>query len=422
MSERELLVCSFCSKNQKQVNQLIAGPGVYICDECIYVCKEIVEEKKYDSQEGIKKLPKPKEIFNFLQEYVIGQETAKKALSVAVYNHYKRVNSSDTQSPLSTEVTKSNIMLLGPTGTGKTHLARTLAKLLDVPFVIADATTLTQTGYSGEDVESILLKLVNSVNKNIAKAERGIIDIDEIDKIAAKNPTNSLCRDIGGEGVQQALLKMIEGSLVTLPVRYNLGGSKSSRDEFLQIDTSKILFIVAGAFAGIEDIVKKRLGIKKPTGFGSDLDSYEEIENIYEKVTNDDLRKFGLIPEFVGRIPVITHVRPLDEKTLCKILVEPKNSLIKQYKELFRLDGIELEFEPEALYAIAKKAISRQTGARGLASIAEEILQPIMFEAPSVVGLEKIIITKQVIEQKAEPKTIFLQDTKDSTETVSENQ
>ena len=354
MSDREFIVCSFCSKNQKQVKQLIAGPGAYICDECVDICKEIVEEKASESQIELAYLPKPKEIFEFLQNYVIGQETAKKALSVAVYNHYKRVNAASINTDISLEMTKSNVLLLGPTGTGKTHLARTLAKLIDVPFVIVDATALTEAGYVGEDVENILLKLINAANGDIKKAQRGIIYIDEIDKIGRKSENASLTRDVSGEGVQQALLKIIEGTVASVPPT---PGRKHPHQEYLEIDTSSILFVAAGAFAGIEDIVKKRLG-QRSTGFGSDLKSVKEYGDLYSKVTTEDLHKFGLIPEFIGRLPVVTNVSALDEDSLCRVLVEPKNALVKQYQQLFKLDDIELVFEEDALKAIAQKAIS----------------------------------------------------------------
>ncbi|QPK93708.1 ATP-dependent Clp protease ATP-binding subunit ClpX [Actinomyces sp. zg-332] len=404
MSDREFIVCSFCSKNQKQVKQLIAGPGAYICDECVDICKEIVEEKASQSQVEITYLPKPQEIFDFLQSYVIGQETAKKALSVAVYNHYKRVNASTIDTDISLEMTKSNVLLLGPTGTGKTHLARTLAKLIDVPFVIVDATALTEAGYVGEDVENILLKLINASNGDIKKAQRGIIYIDEIDKIGRKGENASLTRDVSGEGVQQALLKIIEGTVASVPPT---PGRKHPHQEYIEIDTSSILFIAAGAFAGIDEIVKKRLG-QRSTGFGSDLKSTKEYGDLYSKVTTEDLHKFGLIPEFIGRLPVVTNVSALDENSLCRVLVEPKNSLVKQYQQLFRLDDIELIFEEEALRAIAKKAINRATGARGLSSIMEEVLQPIMFEVPSIDNLEKVIITNQVVENGLKPHMIYI--------------
>lgn len=396
----DLLKCSFCGKSQKQVRKLIAGPGVYICDECINLCVEIVEEELGQTSEStIKRLPKPKEIFAFLEEYVISQETAKKALSVAVYNHYKRVRAKERGDNVDMEMTKSNILLLGPTGTGKTHLARTLAKLLDVPFTIVDATALTEAGYVGEDVENILLKLIHAADGDIKKAERGIIYVDEIDKIARKAENASITRDVSGEGVQQALLKIIEGTTASVPPQ---GGRKHPHQEFIEIDTSSILFIAAGAFAGIEEIVKARLG-KRSTGFGSDLKSVKEHGDLYAKVTAEDLHKFGLIPEFIGRLPVLTTVQALDEQALVRVLTEPKNSLVQQYEYLFKLDGVDLNFDDDAIKAIAHLAMERGTGARALSSLMEKVLNDTMFEVPSRPEIRSVTITRKVVESGAEP-------------------
>ncbi|MDO4665034.1 MAG: ATP-dependent Clp protease ATP-binding subunit ClpX [Actinomycetaceae bacterium] len=390
----DTLQCSFCGKSQKQVRKLIAGPGVYICNECISLCVEIMEEElTQNAPRELNKLPKPKEIFEFLNQYVIGQDEAKRSLAVAVYNHYKRVRARDGGKEVDMDQTKSNILLLGPTGTGKTHLARSLAKMMRVPFVIVDATALTEAGYVGEDVENILLKLIQAADGDIARAERGIIYIDEIDKISRKGENASITRDVSGEGVQQALLKIIEGTLASVPPT---GGRKHPNQEFLEIDTSGILFIAAGAFAGIDQIVKERLG-RRTTGFGSDLKTNAEHGDLYSKVTTDDLHKFGMIPEFIGRLPVLTTVESLDEDALMRVLTEPKNALVKQYASLFELDGIELVFTKEALRAVAHLATQRGTGARGLSSIMENALKQTMFDVPSEDDVTKVTITPDVV-------------------------
>ncbi|MBS6672204.1 MAG: ATP-dependent Clp protease ATP-binding subunit ClpX, partial [Actinomyces graevenitzii] len=383
----DLLKCSFCGKSQKQVKKLIAGPGVYICDECIELCVEIIEEEiNADASEFSFELPKPKEIYDFLCQHVIGQDAAKRALSVAVYNHYKRVKVRETSltEQEAVQLNKSNILLLGPTGTGKTHLARTLAKLLDVPFALVDATALTEAGYVGEDVENILLKLIQAADGDIKRAEHGIIYIDEIDKIGRKNENPSITRDVSGEGVQQALLKIIEGTVASVPPS---GGRKHPHQEFMEIDTSNILFIAAGSFAGIEDILRARQ--RKETGaqvvgFGSSLVGSERDDAAFDmRVRPEDLRKFGLIPEFIGRLPVIATVQALGQEDLVRVMTEPKNSLISQYKYLLSLDGVELEISDDAVAEIAKLALERETGARGLSAIVEEVLGDVMFEVPS---------------------------------------
>lgn len=398
--------CSFCGKSQEAVKKIIAGPGVYICDECINLCKNIVDDEYFEEDEisytleDTDELPTPHEIKDILDEYVIGQEEAKKTLSVAVYNHYKRINNKEKMGEV--EVQKSNVLLLGPTGCGKTLLAQTLAKILNVPFAIADATTLTEAGYVGEDVENILLKLIQAADYDIEQAERGIIYIDEIDKITRKSENPSITRDVSGEGVQQALLKIVEGTTASVPPQ---GGRKHPHQELLQINTENILFICGGAFEGLDKIINDRIG-KKAIGFGAKIESKKEIDKykIYEELLPQDLLKFGLIPEFVGRLPIITTLKELDRDTLIRIVTEPKNALVKQYKKLFEFDEVELEFEKEALELIVDKAIERNTGARGLRSIIEDIMRDIMFDVPSNPQITKCIITKETVERKEPPK------------------
>lgn len=408
LDEKKQLKCSFCGKSQEQVKRLIAGPGVYICDECINLCSEIITDDCEDEQKvEVSKIPKPMEIKEYLDQYVIGQDQAKRSVSVAIYNHYKRINSAVKDENV--EIQKSNILLLGPTGSGKTLIAQTLAKFLNVPFAIADATTLTEAGYVGEDVENILLKLIQNADYDIERAEKGIIYIDEIDKIARKSENPSITRDVSGEGVQQALLKILEGTTASVPPQ---GGRKHPHQEFIQINTSNILFICGGAFDGMEKIIEQRINVRS-MGFGADIKSKQEkdLGELFKEILPEDLLKFGLIPEFIGRLPIIVSLNALTVDALVRILKEPKNAIVKQYKKLFEYDEVNLEFDKEALYKIANKAISRDTGARGLRTIVEDLLIDVMYDIPSKKNVDKVVVTESSVDDK-KVKVIYKTDEK----------